>query len=112
MEIRQTLNGIDKSRVKKQFNSAAETYETFDFLQQEVSNRLFDRLQDILVSPRLIIDLGSGTGRAGELFEKSCKKSEVITVSPVVTALTVAVAPEDSPVITSPTAKSVVDVRT
>ena len=80
MEIRQTLSGIDKSRVKKQFNSAAETYETFDFLQQEVSNRLFDRLQDILVSPRLIIDLGSGTGRAGELFEKSCKKSEVINL--------------------------------
>ena len=36
----------------------------------------------------------------------------MITISPPVTALTVAVAPEDSPVITSPTAKSVTDVRT
>ena len=80
MEIRQTLSSIEKSIVKRQFNSAAETYETFDFLQQEVSNRLFDRLLDILVLPRLIIDLGSGTGRAGELLEKSFKKSEVINL--------------------------------
>ena len=80
MEIKQTLSCIEKSRVKKQFNSAAATYETFDFLQQEVSNRLFDRLKDILVTPRLIIDLGSGTGRASELLEKSYKKSEVINL--------------------------------
>ena len=52
----------------------------FDFLQQEVLTRLFDRLEDILVSPRLIIDLGSGTGRAGELLEKSFKKSEIINL--------------------------------
>lgn len=80
MEIRQPLSSIDKSRVRKQFNSAAGTYENFDFLQQEVSNRLFDRLQDILVSPRLILDLGSGTGRAGDLLEKSFKKSKVINL--------------------------------
>ena len=80
MEIRQNPSSIEKSRVKRQFNSAAGTYEAFDFLQQEVLNRLFDRLQDILVSPRLIIDLGSGTGRAGELLEKSFKKSEIINL--------------------------------
>ena len=82
MEIRQNPSNIEKSRVKRQFNSAAGTYEAFDFLQREVLNRLFDRLQDILVSPRLIIDLGSGTGRAGELLEKSFKKSEIISFTP------------------------------
>ena len=35
-------SSIEKSRVKRQFNSAAGTYEA-DFLQQEVSTRLFDR---------------------------------------------------------------------
>lgn len=80
MEISQSQFNVEKSSVRRQFNSAASTYDNFDFLQREVSNRLFDRLGDIIVSPRLILDLGSGTGRAGELLEKVFKKAKIINL--------------------------------
>ena len=71
-------NQIDKSIVRSRFNAAAERYDAFDFLQKEVSSRLLSRLGDIVVSPRLIADLGSGTGRNGQLLEKRYKKSRII----------------------------------
>ena len=59
---------FDKSIVRGRFNMAAERYESFDFLQREVSSRLFSRLEDIVVAPSLIADLGSGSGRNGQIL--------------------------------------------
>ena len=71
---------IDKSIVRGRFNTAAERYESFDFLQREVSSRLFSRLEDIVVSPILVADLGSGSGRNGEVLEKAYRKARVINL--------------------------------
>jgi len=71
---------IDKSIVRGRFNTAAERYESFDFLQREVSSRLFSRLDDIVVSPHLIVDLGSGSGRNGAILEKLYRKARVINL--------------------------------
>ena len=59
---------------------AAERYESFDFLQREVSSRLFSRLEDIVVAPSLIADLGSGSGRNGQILEKVYRKARIVNL--------------------------------
>jgi malonyl-CoA O-methyltransferase len=50
--------------VRRSFTRAAASYDTADALQTEVRDRLLDRLQWVQVEPRLILDLGTGTGKA------------------------------------------------
>jgi len=80
MENKEDLISVDKIRVQSQFNSAANSYDAFDFLQREVSDRLLSRLEDVVLSPDFIVDLGSGTGRNGDLLRAIFKKSSIINL--------------------------------
>jgi malonyl-CoA O-methyltransferase len=53
-----------KSKIADQFNRAAHRYDKAAFLQQEIGVRLIERLDDILLKPEKIIDLGCGTGKS------------------------------------------------
>jgi malonyl-CoA O-methyltransferase len=55
---------LDKRFVKKSFNRAAKSYDNAAILQEEVLNRLQQRLQYIRHRPETIIDVGCGTGKA------------------------------------------------
>lgn len=52
-----------KSLVTRDFNKYASSYEKASFLQQEISNRLLERLMYMKISPSYILDLGGGTGK-------------------------------------------------
>ena len=51
-----------KKRVKESFNRRADSYDSYAIIQQEVANRVSDRLSAIKIQPKLILDLGCGTG--------------------------------------------------
>ena len=52
----------DKSAVRRSFSAAASTYDANAFLQREVADRLFERLEYIKLQPARVLDLGCGTG--------------------------------------------------
>ncbi len=52
-----------KEQVRDSFNKAALTYDGAAALQQEVCKRLLERLDYIKLEPKMILDLGTGTGQ-------------------------------------------------
>ncbi|MBL8513448.1 MAG: malonyl-ACP O-methyltransferase BioC, partial [Betaproteobacteria bacterium] len=52
----------DKRAVRRSFAGAAATYDANAFLQREIADRLFERLEYIKLTPSTVLDLGCGTG--------------------------------------------------
>jgi len=52
----------DKRAVRRAFERAAATYDGHDVLQREVGDRLLAHLDPVRIQPRLVVDVGSGTG--------------------------------------------------
>ena len=56
----------EKRAVRRAFERAARTYDSHDVLQREVAARLISHLDPIRLAPRLVVDVGSGTGASLE----------------------------------------------
>jgi malonyl-CoA O-methyltransferase len=69
---------IDKAQLRRSFDRAAATYDRVAVLQREVCDRMFERLDLVRLSPRLILDAGSGTGYGARLLRKRYPAAEVI----------------------------------
>ena len=50
------------SKIRTSFNKASSNYNENAFLQNEIATRLSEKLKVISITPKTIIDLGSGTG--------------------------------------------------
>jgi malonyl-CoA O-methyltransferase len=63
------------SKIRNTFNNASSNYNDNAFLQNEIANRLAEKLKVISIKPQTIIDLGSGTGllsnKTAEIFPNS-----------------------------------------
>jgi malonyl-CoA O-methyltransferase len=55
---------LDKRSIRKYFDNAAKSYDHAAILQEEVRNRLVERLRYMRHQPETIVDLGCGTGKA------------------------------------------------
>ena len=53
---------LDRDAIRRSFSAAADSYDAFAFLQREVGVRMLERLDYILAEPKVIVDLGAGTG--------------------------------------------------
>jgi malonyl-CoA O-methyltransferase len=53
---------LDKKAIIDGFNRASTSYDQHAILQREISSRLLERLEWIKIKPKVIIDLGGGTG--------------------------------------------------
>ena len=53
---------LDRDAIRRSFSNAADSYDAFAFLQREVGVRMLERLDYILAEPKVIVDLGAGTG--------------------------------------------------
>jgi malonyl-CoA O-methyltransferase len=53
-----------KRDVRQSFAASAGTYDEHAFLQREIGDRLFERLDYVKVEPTRVVDIGSGTGYA------------------------------------------------
>lgn len=60
---------LDRARVRRSFGKAAGSYDAVAVLQAEVRRRHLDRLEFVRLEPRVVLDVGSGTG-AGALALK------------------------------------------
>jgi malonyl-CoA O-methyltransferase len=71
---------VDPRQVRRQFGSAAHSYEKHDALQREVQALLLERLGFYLEQPGCVLDVGAGPGRGTAQLKKRWPKAQVIAL--------------------------------
>jgi len=71
---------IDKRLARRAFEKAAGTYDDAAVLQNEIGDRLMERLDYIRLQPRRVLDLGSGTGMFTSALMKRYRKADVVAL--------------------------------
>ena len=74
-----------KRAVGASFGASASTYDEHAFLQREIADRLFERMQYIKLEPSRVLDIGCGTGYATQKLRERY---------PVATLLALDIAPD------------------
>jgi malonyl-CoA O-methyltransferase len=69
-----------KREVRQSFGASAETYDEHAFLQREIGDRLFERLQYIKLTPERVLDIGSGTGYATQKLRERFTETQLIAL--------------------------------
>jgi malonyl-CoA O-methyltransferase len=90
-------NSLDKKIVNQRFDRAASHYDQAAFIQREIGSRLDERLDDIKIEPKKIIDLGCGTGKQTLLLAQRYKHAKVTGVDIAPAMLLQAQAQEENP---------------
>lgn len=68
---------LDKPAIKKFFNRAAKSYDSAAILQEEVLNRLLQRLEYIRHRPETVLDVGCGTGKGVRGLQRAYPRTRV-----------------------------------
>jgi malonyl-CoA O-methyltransferase len=66
--------------VRQSFAASAGTYDEHAFLQREIGDRLFERLDYVKVAPQRIVDIGSGTGYATDKLLARYPEASVVAL--------------------------------
>lgn len=75
------MSGIfDTAQVRRAFGRAALSYDAHAALQDEVRQRLQERLDEAALAPARILDLGSGTGRGTASLRKRYPQAQTIAL--------------------------------
>ena len=69
---------IDKTKVATRFSRSAQDYAKHAVLQRTVAERLLERLELVSMSPKVIVDVGSGTGGAARQLAKMYKGAQIL----------------------------------
>jgi len=69
---------LDRREIRRAFDRAAEAYDTFAVLQREVGDRALSRLSYIQIEPKLVLDLGAGTGYCARRLEDLYKHARIV----------------------------------
>ena len=73
-------NPVDKRLARRAFEQAAGDYDRVAVLQQEIARRMVDRLDYIRLSPRVMADVGAGTGFSTELLQRRYPEAQVLAL--------------------------------
>ena len=76
----QNFQTLDKDKARRSFSRAAPDYDAAAVLQHEVGRRMLERLDYIRVEPRVILDIGCGTGIATEGLMKRYPGAQVVAL--------------------------------
>ena len=68
---------IDRSAMRAAFEKAATSYDAVAVLQQEVADRLVERMDLMSMKPVSILDAGSGTGFVSQLLATRYPKAKI-----------------------------------
>lgn len=79
-KILQQAQVFDQAQVRRAFDRAAESYEQFAVLQNEVCNRLLEKLDIVKLQPQMILDAGAGTGQAVAALFQRYKKAQLVAL--------------------------------
>ena len=71
---------LDKARVQRSFNRAAQDYDAAAVLQKQVRAEMLSRLDLVTLKPQTILDAGCGTGHGGLSLNKKFKAARVIAL--------------------------------
>jgi malonyl-CoA O-methyltransferase len=71
---------IDKSEARRAFERAAAVYDQAAVLQREIADRMLERLDYIRIEPRIILDLGAGTGYAVEPLQRRYRRARILAL--------------------------------
>lgn len=74
------MTHLNPFEIARAFSQSAATYDQASVLQREIGNRLFERLDLIRITPKSILDLGSGTGYFTRFLEKRYPKASIYGV--------------------------------
>jgi malonyl-CoA O-methyltransferase len=66
--------------LRRRFDRAASTFDTADYVHRVTCDGLLERLDPIIVKPRLILDLGSATGAGSRVLARRFRKSRVVSL--------------------------------
>ncbi|HUW97642.1 MAG TPA: malonyl-ACP O-methyltransferase BioC [Acidiferrobacter sp.] len=72
------MSELSRAAIRLAFDRAARTYDESAVLQRTVADELIDRFQWLAVEPRVILDVGTGTGYALPRLRKRFRKSRII----------------------------------
>ncbi len=72
--------GLDRARVRANFQRAAASYDRAAVLQREVADRLLERLDWLKIAPRCILDLGCGTGYALPALQRRYPQARLVAL--------------------------------
>ena len=67
-----------KPAVRRSFGDAAKSYDGNAFLQREIADRLFERLDYIKMTPTNVLDIGCGTGYATAKLRERYADADII----------------------------------
>ncbi|MGC1954963.1 MAG: methyltransferase domain-containing protein, partial [Gammaproteobacteria bacterium] len=71
---------VDKRMVRAAFERSAESYDQVAVLQRSVADRLLDHLAPVRLQPRVVVDLGAGTGMCLRQLEGHYRNAQVIAL--------------------------------
>lgn len=71
---------IDKRQARAAFSQAAPYYDEVAHLQREIGRRMLDRLSYIRHQPKVMLDVGAGTGETTMALKKYYKKGRIIAL--------------------------------
>ncbi len=71
-------SSLDKTAVRASFDAAAASYDAFATLQRTVGERLLEHLDVMRLDPRLIIDVGAGTGYCAKLLARRYRRATLV----------------------------------
>jgi len=69
-----------KQQVRDAFNKSADSYDAAAILQQEVCKRLLERLEYIKAEPKMIVDIGTGTGQGTRGLARQYPQANIVSV--------------------------------
>jgi malonyl-CoA O-methyltransferase len=71
---------LERRRVRAAFDRASASYEAAAVLQAQVADELLSRLSPFGFSPRVVLDLGAGTGRAAAQLKRRYRRALVVAL--------------------------------
>jgi len=77
---RESTQFFNQARVRRAFDRAADSYDQFAVLQNEICKRLLEKLEIVKITPEFILDAGAGTGRAVPDLFKRYKKASLVAL--------------------------------
>ncbi|MBI3570313.1 MAG: malonyl-ACP O-methyltransferase BioC [Gammaproteobacteria bacterium] len=69
---------LDKRRLRESFAHAADTYDAAAVLQREIADRLLARLDVVRMRPRVILDMGCGTGYDMRQLSERYRRAQIL----------------------------------
>jgi malonyl-CoA O-methyltransferase len=66
------------ARIRRAFDRAAQSYDESAVLQTRVREELLARVAELTLAPRVVVDLGTGTGHACSTLKRRFRRAQVI----------------------------------